>query len=585
MAPAPTGNSSGQRTNSPGDLFAVLTGQAMRRKRTVSELELYAVSGTNSVVLSLDMKAKPSGLLGFAFERVETKSQKRIWLYGQKFFGSVIPIAKKDLGKVKGQKYPTHLHPVQGFLWKDFTVEPGTEYTYIVTAYKGTPQNLQVFLKESITITSEAHIKGSHGIFFNRGVSGSQSYAEQFGNQRPDSIADKVEQEQAYRWLSRGLYEGLIAFIESAKKGQKLRGACYEFHHPGTLAALKKSQKSGVDVNVVYDAKNYGKENHEGLVKAGASSLVKHVRDNEVTQAHNKFFVLLDKNDKPLKVWTGSTNISEKGIFGHCNTGHLIDDKHIAAKYFAYWKLVYKNLDRDSFREAVMSLEDGEDKTADEIPDGISVIFSPRSDNTMLQNYADLIESASEMVCCIYPFNIDKRFQKVFGDDKPYLRYILLDARKTFNTFKTNDRDVEVVAGSYIPSDLDQWAGETNAGKLIKSGVNYLHNKLVLVDPLGDVPIVITGSANYSENSTSKNDENTLIIKGDDRVADIYFTEYVRLFDHFAFREWLNSHEKDFNPFLEEDGKWVGKYFDNPDHLNVKRKLLFKGMARASESP
>jgi phosphatidylserine/phosphatidylglycerophosphate/cardiolipin synthase-like enzyme len=188
------------------------------------------------------------------------------------------------------------------------------------------------------------------------------------------------------------------------------------------------------------------------------------------------------------------------------------------------------------------------------------------------------------MVCCIYPFNIDKRFQLVFGEDKPYLRYILLDARKSYNTFTTNDRDVEVVAGSYIDSDFDQWAAETSSGKLFESGVNFLHDKIILIDPLGDVPTVISGSANYSENSTTKNDENTLIIKGDDRVADIYFTEYVRLFDHFSFREWLGGHKKDFDPFLKEDGKWVDGYFDNPDSMNVKRKLIFKNMARAVES-
>lgn len=556
----------------------------MRRKKTSSGLELYAVSGTNTIVLSLDMPAKPTGLLGFAFERVETATQKRIWLYGQKFFHAVIPIDKADLPKVKGQKYPTHLHPVQGFLWKDFTVEPGVEYTYIVTAFQGTPQNLQVFLKESITISSEPHLQGTHGIFFNRGVSGSQSYAEQFANRRPDKMDDKVEQARAYRWLSRGLYEGLTDFINSAKPGQKLRGACYEFQHVETLKLLKQRQKEGVDVNVVYDAKNYGEENHAALVEAGASTLVKRVRDKDVTQAHNKFFILLDANDKPLKVWTGSTNISEKGIFGHCNTGHQITDKTIAARYYAYWQLVYQNLDRAAYREAVMALEDGADKKPNEIPTGITVFFSPRHNNAMLQNYADLIETASEMVCCIYPFNIDKRFQEVFGKDKPYLRYILVDARKDFNTFKTDDRDVEVVAGAYIQSPFDQWAAETSAGKLIKSGVNFLHNKIILVDPLGEVPIVISGSANYSTNSTSLNDENTLVIKGDDRVADIYFTEYIRLFDHFSFREWLSKPHDEFNPFLAEDGSWVNKYFDNPDFLNVKRKLIFKNMARATES-
>ena len=555
----------------------------MRRKKTASELEIYAVSGTNTVVLSLDLTTKPAGVLGFGFERVETKSQKRIWLYGQKFFASVIPIAKKDLFKVKGQKYPTQLHPVQGFMWKDFTVDPETEYTYIVTAYKGMPENMQVFLKETITIATEAHIDGVHGIFFNRGVSGSQSYAEQFGNQRPDTMTDKVEQARAYRWLSRGLYEGLLAFIASAQPGQKLRGACYEFHHPGTLAALKAAKQSGVDVNVVYDAKNYGDENHAALVAAGASSLVKHVRDKEVSQAHNKFFVLLDMNDKPLRVWTGSTNISEKGIFGHCNTGHQIADKAIAAKYFAYWQLVYQNLGKDEYRTDVMALPGGADLTAAEIPDGISVFFSPRAGNAMLQNYADLVDGANEMVCCIYPFNIDKRFQAVFVEDKPYLRYILLDARKAFNTFKTDDHDVEVVAGAYIQSNIDQWAAETSSGKLIKSGVNFLHNKIILVDPLGDVPIVISGSANYSLGSITNNDENTLVIKGDDRVSDIYFTEFIRLFDHFSFREWLAGHATEFDPFLKEDGGWVDKYFDSPDFISVKRKLQFKNMARSTE--
>jgi len=306
----------------------------MRRKKTTTDLELYAVSGTNCIVLSLDMKTKPDGLLGFAFERVETKSKKRIWLYGQKFFHSVIPIDEKDLSKVKGQKYPTHLHPVQSFLWKDFTAEPKTEYTFIVTALSGTPTNLEVYAKEEITISTEPHIHGKHGIFFNRGVSGSQSYAEQFGNQRPDKIADSVEKQRAYRWLSRGLYEGLIEYINSAKKGQKLRGACYEFHHEGTLRALKAAQQRGVDVNVVYDAKNYGEENKKALRNVGASSIVKKVRDNQVSQAHNKFFVLLEKNDTPVSVWTGSTNISEKGIFGHCNTGHQINDPSVAARYF-----------------------------------------------------------------------------------------------------------------------------------------------------------------------------------------------------------------------------------------------------------
>ncbi len=555
----------------------------MRIKKTTGELELYAISGTHTIVLSIDMKHKPGSLHGFAFERVETKTKKRIWLYGQKFFESVIPIDKKDLNKVKGQKYPTHLHPVQSFLWKDFTGEPGVEYTFIVTALGGTPKNLSTIASEQITISTEKYIKGKHGIYFNRGVSGSQSYAENFKNERPIDKDENILDQKAVDWLSHGLYEGLEDFVLSARKGEKIRGACYEFHYPDFIRLLKRIQKKGVDINIVYDAKNYGDENKAALIKEGASKLVKHVRDNQVEQAHNKFFVILDKNDNPLKVWTGSTNISAKGIFGHCNTGHLIDNAKIAQKYSDYWDLVYQNLDRKTYQADVENLKDGKDKKAVDIPNGISVFFSPRKTNDMLQTYADLIEGANEMVCTIYPFNIDKRFQVVFEEDKPYIRYILLDERRGYNTFQTDDKDVEVTAGAYIKSEIDQWVSETNAGKIIKSGVDYLHNKIILIDPLGDIPIVISGSANYSENSVTKNDENTMVIKADDRVADIYFSEFVRLFDHFSFREWLNNHAKEFDPFLDETGQWVNKYFDNPEYLSFKRKMVFKNMARAKE--
>ena len=103
----------------------------MRARNNTNELELYVVAGTHTVVLSMDMKNKPTGLLGFAFERKDGKTGKRTWLYGQKCFQSVIP------DPVPGQQYPTHLHPVQSFLWKDFTVDPNHGYTYKVTPVFG----------------------------------------------------------------------------------------------------------------------------------------------------------------------------------------------------------------------------------------------------------------------------------------------------------------------------------------------------------------------------------------------------------------------------------------------------------------
>ena len=60
--------------------------------------------------------------------------------------------------------------------------------------------------------------------------------------------------------------------------------------------------------------------------------------------------------------------------------------------------------------------------------------------------------------------------------------------------------------------------------------VKWVHTKFMLVDPLSDDPIVITGSANFSGASIKTNHENMLVIRGDTRVADIYLGEFMRQF-------------------------------------------------------
>src|SRR5439155_2931472 len=49
-------------------------------------------------------------------------------------------------------------------------------------------------------------------------------------------------------------------------------------------------------------------------------------------------------------------------------------------------------------------------------------------------------------------------------------------------------------------------------------------------------PILITGSANFSVNSTIHNDSNSLLVRGNTAVADIYATEFMRMYEHYHFR-------------------------------------------------
>ena len=57
---------------------------------------------------------------------------------------------------------------------------------------------------------------------------------------------------------------------------------------------------------------------------------------------HNKFFVLL-RDGEPEAVWTGSTNLSENGLFGQLNAGHQVEDATVARAFRDYWDQLRAN--------------------------------------------------------------------------------------------------------------------------------------------------------------------------------------------------------------------------------------------------
>jgi phosphatidylserine/phosphatidylglycerophosphate/cardiolipin synthase-like enzyme len=107
-----------------------------------------------------------------------------------------------------------------------------------------------------------------------------------------------------------------------------------------------------------------------------------------------------------------------------------------------------------------------------------------------------------------------------------------------------------------------------------------VHTKFLLIDPLSDDPLVCSGSANFSSNSLLQNDENMLLIRGNTRVADIYMTEFDRIFRHFYFRDIANqlagsaTSDHAISIFLDETDGWSQSYF-KPGTLKCNRRLMF----------
>jgi len=57
-------------------------------------------------------------------------------------------------------------------------------------------------------------------------------------------------------------------------------------------------------------------------------------------------------------------------------------------------------------------------------------------------------------------------------------------------------------------------------------------------------PTIYTGSANLSNNSTHRNDENLLEITGAPELAQTYLAEFMRLYEHYRARALWNMAAK-----------------------------------------
>lgn len=558
----------------------------MRKRVSSGGVTVQAIAGNHAVFFGLDLDAAAQqGCLGFSVHRIDHDPAKpeQYWLSGFKTFKSVVPNPDPKAF------YKTRDHPLQTFYWSDYTAKPGHDYTYRFVPRYGEPKNLQDHqgVEATIEISTNDPTKGTHGVYFNRGVAASQAYANKY-ELRPDKLPP-AKRAEALQWLSRGLVEAIKAFISQANgPGHALRAAVYEFTQPDVLAAFKTANDAGADVQIVYHAKadEEGDLNRDAIKTAGLPKSILTERTN-ARIAHNKFIVFCTKdgagNLSAQSVWTGSTNLSEGGIFGHSNVGHEVRDAAVAGRFLDLWTQLKENPETDKLRDWV-GANSPFDATAASA-DGMHTLFSPRHGLAPLKWYAERFGGGTSSIYITEAFGMGAVFETALENYAGKgLHYVLLDKRDTNQDTWAADKKVIVAVGSKGgPNTLARWAKETLTN--FNPRVPYLHTKVLMIDPLGTSPMVITGSANFSPDSTSGNDENMLVIVGDTDLADVYFTEFSRIFNHFYARYWAAELAKrhtdaptDTQSFLSEDPSWQDPYFvaGNPKYL--QRTLFSSGV-------
>jgi phosphatidylserine/phosphatidylglycerophosphate/cardiolipin synthase-like enzyme len=586
------------------------------KSQPINSYQVFAVSGVNTISFGIHAgEDARAGLLGFAVERIDPMEDERYFMPGFKVFPSMVPFPTPEV------LVSTWEHPVQSFVWDDFTAKPDREYEYLFYPIKGRPKNLDRSSDPiRIRVRTEALFGGAHDVFFNRGVASSQAYLRRFGNRPPDKQETPEKQREALQWLTRDLDEACLRFISSAQPGDMLLGCFYEFRYLPVAQEIKAAIERGVDVRLIIDAKiNESTDSkgvfHESFPREDNLRMLANVGipDANVTLRkakprkiqHNKFMVLI-QGGVPVEVWTGSTNISLGGFSGQTNVGHWVRDRETARQFTAYWELIKTDpgaiagLPRSeaikanrALHKAVAALHEVP-TNIDMVPPGTTAVFSPRAGLNVLNMYVRMVDSATNCSCITLAFGINDAFKKELLNNTSinHVVFMLLEKRDRPNKRSKAPfiplglaNNVYQAWGAYIKDPVYHWAQETNAKLLqLNLHVAYIHSKFLLMDPLGSDPIIVTGSANFSKASTNDNDENMLLIRGDHRVADIYFTEFNRLFSHYYVRsimEEIKDRGRKPNPeaavFLsEKPEEWLKKY--QPGKLRTKRLQLFAQM-------
>lgn len=550
------------------------------RKKAPGLVTVRAVSGTHVVFLAFNMKESDAkGLMGFAIQRSDLTENETVWLRGNKTFPSIRPSTGIEDAS-------SHEHPFQAFQWADYSAKPGYRYRYRVIPMYGQPGQLTEREATSVTIHAEPLSGGKHDVHFNRGAIASQAFAKRFPGLTLDEAGPP-----AYAWLARDLLPALLGFIAEAKDASySLRAAIYELQWPAVLAAFKAASDAGADVKILYHTKDddTGDENEEKIDEAGIRALC--VPRKKAKLMHNKFIVL-GKGGKPASVWTGSTNLSRNALHGQLNVGHEIRDRGLAQTFLDYWGALAGDPDSDALKDWA--------EASDPLPpqdesDALIPVFSPHRGRGVFDWWISLAGSQGKPLFMTFPFGIVKDFRPVFDKNDGILRFALLDKYVNGGTpasraaaiadIKRIRRhpNIGMALGARIFVDwVDGWYEEPRA---IGVNVNWVHTKFMLIDPLGSRPVTLSGSANWSEASVDTNDENMVVIRGDKRVADIYFGEFMRVFAHHRFRESVSRHIEQygsaaFNTWKPQDlfedwRKWVPGHFKSGSEHDIKRRYF-----------
>ena len=245
-----------------------------------------------------------------------------------------------------------------------------------------------------------------------------------FGDRAPD----RSRTAQAFVWLSRGLYEALEDFVRDAGPATRAAHRCLRI----PLRAVPRGPEGGRSIaastsrSSTTPARNpRARPNAAAVADSGLEDVCTERTRPASYISHNKFIVKLE-DGQAKSVWTGGTNFSEGGIYGHSNVAHVVEDEAIAAKFLEYWDELADDPEMKPLRAEVETISP---LPANPPPEGTSVIFSPRRNLDALNWYAELAMSATDGLFMTFAFGMNDIFKNVYRNSSAPFRLALLEKK------------------------------------------------------------------------------------------------------------------------------------------------------------
>lgn len=298
----------------------------------------------------------------------------------------------------------------------------------------------------------------------------------------------------------------LVALIEGARSS--IDAALYELRRERLTDALLAAAARGVRVRVVADD-----EQSEGEAKdraqydrLRAAGIPVHPDSKKSSLQHNKFMVVDDQ-----VVWTGSVNWTDSGMTYNQENALEIRSPQVAVAYAREFAEMYSGA-----RFSRAKRDDTPHHFRFAGGASLEVRFAP-SDAVEDAVAAVLQAARQELAFAMFYWTSDRLAEIVLPKASGEMAIDFLgvwDAVGEKNQASEDDRFCAVG----LPLRHEVFGGK-------------VHDKLAVIDAAGALPVVITGSTNWTAAGVEDNDENLLIIRGHRPLAGAYRAEIQRLWD------------------------------------------------------